>query len=77
MKYEGVMKKMRSSSPSLQYETPRPDVLRGAEAPRAPSSNRYHHSVSPVAGSIATAERLEPAVVYKTPFIMIGVARKL
>ena len=64
-----------SSCPSVQYATPRPELARtGATSPRSPSSRRYIHSVSPVAPSMATTVRRQPAEVYSTPPTINGVA---
>jgi hypothetical protein len=68
---------MRSSVPSVQYDSPRPESRRGAAAPRAPSSREYDHFSSPVAASSATTARREPAVEYSRPFTMSGVLWKL
>jgi hypothetical protein len=51
--------------------------LRGATVPRAPSSSRYIHSVSPVRASIATTLRDAPAVAYNTPLAIKGVTSRL
>ena len=67
---------MRSSVPSDQYASPRPESCRGAAAPRAPSSSRYIHSSSPVAASSATTIRRDPAVEYSTPLAISGVDSK-
>ncbi len=74
----GEIEYTRGASPAMplrQYATPRPEWRRGADVPRAPSSRRYIHSVSPLVASIATTVRRTPAVVYSTPSAITGVTR--
>src|SRR6201984_1829804 len=72
------MKRMRSSlRPSVQYDRPRPDNCLGAIAARLPSRRLYDHINSPVFASSATTDRRVPAVVYTTPFTMMGVPSSL
>src|ERR1051326_4123152 len=68
---------MRSSLPSDQYASPRPESCRGAAAPRAPSCSPCTQSSSPVAASSAIAARRDPAVPYSTPFTINGVPSSL
>src|SRR6185295_2402779 len=64
---------MRSSRPSLQYESPRPESWRGAVSPRGPSRSACDHMSSPVAASTATTARRVPTVEYSTPRAISGV----
>src|SRR5437667_8345691 len=65
---------MRSSLPSDQYASPRPESCLGAAPPRFPSCSPWIQSNSPVAGYNAITARRDPAVAYKTPLTMSGVA---
>src|SRR6266581_3259907 len=67
---------IRSSRPSVQYETPRL-FLRAPPSSRLPSSILHVQSVSPLAGSVATTALRFPAVKYKTPLTMSGVVSVL
>ena len=65
---------MRSSAPSAQYASPRPDNRRGAASARAPSSTLNTHLSSPVAASSANTARRVPPVAYSMPPTTSGVA---